>query len=94
MGLRWSPTDSGTVCVAYSTPRRLGSAVVRNRIRRRLRAVFSQIASSDPLLLPPGDYLVAPRVSVATLPRPALVESVRAALADLETRRPRCGASS
>ena len=45
--------------VAYSVGRRVGGAVVRNKLRRRLRDIVSGIAPH----LPPGAYLigVAPR---------------------------------
>lgn len=48
--------------VAYAVGRRTGPAVVRNRLRRRLRAVMCEL--SDPTRrspLPSGDYLVRPR---------------------------------
>ena len=41
--------------VAYAVGKRVGSAVVRNRLRRRLRASVDSIAAS----LPGGAYLVA-----------------------------------
>jgi ribonuclease P protein component len=40
--------------VAYAINRQVGSAVVRNRLRRRLRAIVSEQASS----LPVGAYVV------------------------------------
>ena len=45
------------VRVAYAIPRTVGSAVVRNRIRRRLRAI---IVDLDRRMqgIPTGDYLV------------------------------------
>lgn len=54
--------------VAYAISRTVGPAVVRNRIRRRLRAVVAERATD----LVPGDYLIgvspsAARVSFATL---------------------------
>lgn len=46
---------SGTsVDVAYAISRRVGNAVVRNRIRRRLRALIDHL---DPQPLP-GSYLI------------------------------------
>jgi len=47
------PTWSGLE-VAYAVNRRVGSAVVRNRLKRRLRAIVSERASS----LPAGTYVV------------------------------------
>ncbi len=40
--------------VAYAISRRVGRAVVRNRVRRRLRAIMTELAPS----LPAGAYLV------------------------------------
>ena len=55
--------------MAYAIGRRFGTAVERNRARRRLRAA---IALDAPLLLPGGAYLVAADRSVMTLPFPTL----------------------
>lgn len=40
--------------VAYAVGRHVGTAVVRNRVRRRLRAAVDQVGTA-----PPGAYLVA-----------------------------------
>jgi ribonuclease P protein component len=47
------PSWSG-VQVAYAVNRRVGSAVVRNRLKRRLRAIVTERATS----LPAGTYVV------------------------------------
>ncbi len=45
--------------VAYALGKGLGSAVVRNRLRRQLRAVFEECAGgADAGFFPAGDYLV------------------------------------
>jgi ribonuclease P protein component len=46
---------AGGVRVAFSTPKRIGSAVVRNRLRRQLRALLQERSAR----LPHGWYLVA-----------------------------------
>ena len=46
----WSRTE-----VAYAINRRVGNAVVRNRLRRRMRAIMAEQASS----LPVGAYVVS-----------------------------------
>ena len=46
--------ESGQPGVAYAVGRRVGGAVIRNRVRRRLRAVVAEL---DGML--PGAYLVA-----------------------------------
>jgi len=53
--------------VAYAIPRPVGPAVVRNRIRRRLRSILMEIERS-PTSMPTGDYLVRvrPEASGAT----------------------------
>jgi ribonuclease P protein component len=64
----WVPGD-GTEppAVAFAVGRRVGPAVARNRVRRRLRAVVAQLAPE----LAPGTYLVAfrgaPDTTFATL---------------------------
>ena len=52
------------VRVAYAIPKLVGSAVVRNRVRRRLRSILVGIDRS-PRSLPPGDYLVRVRPGAA-----------------------------
>ena len=47
----------GTANIGYVIPRKVGSAVLRNRLRRRLRAILRDISVADPSILPPGDYL-------------------------------------
>lgn len=49
--------------VAYAIGRKVGGAVVRNRLRRRLRAVISESASQ----LAPGAYLVGAAPEAASL---------------------------
>jgi ribonuclease P protein component len=45
--------DAGLPCVAFAIGRRVGTAVVRNRIRRRLRAAAAELGPR------PGTYLIA-----------------------------------
>ncbi|MDQ1436454.1 MAG: ribonuclease protein component [Acidimicrobiaceae bacterium] len=49
--------------VAYAIGRKVGGAVVRNRLRRRLRAVISELAPQ----LAPGAYLVGAAPAAASL---------------------------
>lgn len=64
--------------VAYAVSTRVGSAVVRNRVRRRLRAVMSSLDPDDGLT--PGLYLVATRPEVVDLPWDELRHHVSTAL--------------
>ena len=59
--------------VAYAIGRRFGSAVERNRARRRLRAA---VALDEALLLPGGAYLVVADRAVMTITFPTLREHV------------------
>ncbi len=56
--------------VAFAIGRPVGSAVARNRVRRRLRALL------DDADLPAGLYLVGATPAVATLPFTALAQNV------------------
>ena len=49
--------SSPPVRVAYGVSRRVGNAVIRNRVRRRLRSAMREIAG-EPGGLEPGAYLV------------------------------------
>jgi ribonuclease P protein component len=60
------PGEPGEVRVGYAIGRRTATAVTRNRIRRRLRAVVRSLE------LAPGDYLIGAGADVATLPYPEL----------------------
>lgn len=55
---------SGPPRVAYAVGRRVGSAVRRNRLRRRLRAVVADLAPD----MRPGAYLVGAAADAADLP--------------------------
>jgi ribonuclease P protein component len=61
----------GGVRVAYSVGRRLGTAVDRNRVRRRLRAAMRDV-SREGDVLSSGAYLVLVRPDAGTTPYPEL----------------------
>jgi ribonuclease P protein component len=73
--VRFLRTDLDTTRVGLSTGRRLGGAVVRNRIRRRLREVLRVMA---PSFRPGWDVLI--------IARPAIVEADHQALVDAVSR--------
>jgi ribonuclease P protein component len=67
--------------LAFAIGRRVGPAVVRNKLRRRLRAVASELAVSGALA--PGDYLVAASPAAAAAPFTALRSGMTTACASL-----------
>jgi len=71
-----SELPSAFPLVAYTIGRRSGSAVRRNRMRRRLRAAVSVVSGE----LSPGSYLVGADPGVQTLPFPQLVAAVGEAM--------------
>lgn len=66
--------------VAYAVGRSVGPAVVRNRVRRRLRAAVAEVAPA----LPPGAYLVGAAPGAARASYQELRTSLGAALQGLE----------
>lgn len=62
--------------VAFAVGKRVGNAVTRNRIRRRLRAAASGAAP-----LRPGAYLISAGPAAATMPYDELSRDVARALA-------------
>lgn len=64
--------------VAFAVGRQAGGAVLRNRVRRRLRACLAQLAAAGEL--PPGAYLVRAGAEAATTPFPQLCATVGAAV--------------
>jgi ribonuclease P protein component len=68
--------SEGTECVmAYSIPKRVGNAVMRNRLRRRIREIFAAAIG-----LRPGMYLVSVAPEAATMKFQELSEVISSAL--------------
>ena len=65
-------------CVAFAIGRAVGSAVVRNRLRRRLRDELASLARAG--RLPAGAYLVAVAPAAAAIDGPTLRAHLRTAL--------------
>lgn len=70
--------------VGFTASRKVGSAVVRNRARRRLRAVVSQTLPA--MGCPAHDYVLIARNATATRPYPSLVGDLTTALDRLDAR--------
>lgn len=66
--------------LAFAIGRHVGHAVERNRLRRRLRAIFADLAREDPGPLQPGAYLVGCRPGADGLTFEELRENVSRAL--------------
>jgi ribonuclease P protein component len=66
-------TDLGTTRFGLATSRALGSAVIRNRVRRRLREVLRSVA---PEIRPGWDVLVIARSGLVTADHRTLVETL------------------
>jgi ribonuclease P protein component len=80
----WVPGDpSEPPRVAYAVGRSAGGAVVRNRLRRRLRAVSREAGP----LLRPGAYLVGATAGASSLSYRELRTTVCEALATLATKQ-------
>lgn len=71
--------------VAYRVGRRVGNAVVRNRLRRRLRAAVTENAEG---LQPGWAYLVGADRAAVERTTPELVADVRALIDDLHRTAP------
>ena len=76
VGVTWLDDGALPPRVAFALPRRLGTAVFRNRLRRRVRAAL------DDLDLGPGTYLVTVQPPAAELPFPQLRGHVADAVAE------------
>lgn len=70
----------------YAVGRRVGTAVVRNRLRRRLRATVAGVVSSSAERPPPGAYLVTVAPSAVPLSADALRAEVAAVLRQVSRR--------
>jgi ribonuclease P protein component len=74
---RFLRTDLETTRFGLSTGRRLGGAVVRNRVRRRLREVLRTMA---PSIQPGWDVLIIARPAIVEADHDALVGAVHRTL--------------
>ena len=86
--------------VGFTVTKKVGKAVVRNRVRRRLRAVAEQLMSE--LALPGWDYVVIGRAQTIDRPFEKLIDDLKFALRRVpdakpsapDSRRPRKGRSA
>lgn len=82
-GPRGVPTEIG---IGFTASRRIGSAVARNRARRRLRAAARALL---PGAAKPGyDYVIVARPAILTCPFEALLTDLAKAFARVIRQRP------
>lgn len=62
--------------VAFAVSRKVGTSVVRNRLRRQIRAHLGELRSSSPDLFPNGIWLFALQPEAATVDRATLLADV------------------
>ena len=74
LAARIARTDLETTRFGFATGRALGPAVVRNRIRRRLRGALGVMA---PSFQPGWDVLIIARPALITADHDALVKALR-----------------
>jgi len=74
MTIRFLRTDLDTTRLGLSTGRRLGGAVIRNRVRRRLREVLRVMA---PSFQPGWDVLIIARPALVEADHEVLVKALR-----------------
>jgi ribonuclease P protein component len=84
----WVPAPAGDAPprVAYAIARRYGPAVERNRVRRRLRSVFTETARSGDLR--PGVYQATLRVPARSVTFEQLKADVATCLTQLYQTAP------
>lgn len=75
--------------MAFAVPRRVGNAVTRNRLRRRLRAILGDLVRSDATALPGGALMVSVAPDAVKRTFPELKRDVVDVLDALRARRAR-----
>jgi ribonuclease P protein component len=77
----------GPTRLAFAITRRVGTAVVRNRLRRRLRAICADLDRTRPALLPGGALLLAPGPDAVRRTPDEMRNDVIRILDELQSRR-------
>jgi len=81
-----SPTDAPGPRVGFTVTKRVGDAVERNRIRRRLKEALRRAAAVAPA--PGHDYVLMARREALTRPFAALVADIEKAFARMSRLEP------
>jgi ribonuclease P protein component len=74
--------DKRSIRIGFTATKRLGNAVTRNRVRRRLKAAVAEIMPTH--AVPGFDYVLIGRAGTADRPYDALCRDLIAALKRLE----------
>src|SRR6267154_4069587 len=83
--------NGGNVRVGFTASRKVGNAVVRNRAKRRLRAIAAEVL---PQMGHPGtDYVLVARATASERPYAALLGDLEGALRQLARQTARDGSS-
>src|SRR5438270_11678104 len=77
--------DSGAVRVGFTASRKVGNAVVRNRAKRRLRAVAAAVLPDKARL--GMDYVIVARATTSERPYAELVADLEGALRQLDRQK-------
>jgi ribonuclease P protein component len=82
LSVTWLPAEDPALPprAGFAIARQAGGAVVRNRVRRRLRAALRELAAAG--RLPAGTYLLGGDAELARLPWSELVELVESTIAE------------
>ena len=77
--------EAGPVRIGFTVSKKVGNAVERNRVRRRLREIVRRAAAG--MLRPGHDYVLIGRRAGLTVPFEGLLEDFRGALRRLDEGR-------
>ena len=83
--------DVGPLRVGFTVSKKVGNAVERNRVRRRLRELVR--LNGAPLMRPHCDYVLVGRRVALSRPNDSLRQDFAAALARLDMQMPKRSAS-
>lgn len=81
MRSRGASGDAGGPRFGFTITKKIGNAVVRNRIRRRLKAAFASTAAQE--ARQGCDYVIVARLAALERPYPQLLDDVARALKSL-----------
>jgi ribonuclease P protein component len=77
--------NGGNIRVGFTASRKVGNAVVRNRAKRRLRAIAAEVLRRDGR--PGTDYVIVARATSSERPYAELVADLETALRQLDRQK-------